>query len=347
MKKEKNLRKRLLTVFFILFNAGVILWTALKEFSGGKDAEQFKNVHINWLFLLPAAGCFVFAITCEVIKWSITMKSTSQKVNRKAALQSILLGRYYDNITPSGVGGQPFQIYHLGQNGFTASQSSVITLSCFIATQFAFIIIALLCFTFGFGFRMEFDGIFRISGYIGLFFFSSVPIAILVFAFFPNAASKIVTFFVKLFHKLKFIKNGEAAVQKAEKTMSEYSVYLKDMLKRPAFCFKLIFLSLLYQIARCSIPFFVVYAFGGRVNFLNSFITTVSIYMAITYIPTPGNSGVAEGSFYAMFSDITSGYLFWAMLTWRFFTFYIYIIYGLLYYLKRTVKSKLNSRNGN
>ena len=49
-------------------------------------------------------------------------------------------------------------------------------------------------------------------------------------------------------------------------------------------------------------------------------------------MPTPGNAGAAEGAFYLVFSAMGSDGVFWAMLIWRIFCHYSFIIIGAVIY---------------
>jgi uncharacterized protein (TIRG00374 family) len=100
-----------------------------------------------------------------------------------------------------------------------------------------------------------------------------------------------------------------------------------------------------FHILISSIPFFVLTAFGGSVDFLPCFVTTVAVTSAVYFVPTPGNAGAAEGTFYVVFSALSRGYVFWAMLVWRFFSYYIYIIMGPIIYFKMHLERKKEERN--
>ncbi|MBR4443324.1 MAG: flippase-like domain-containing protein, partial [Clostridia bacterium] len=66
----------------------------------------------------------------------------------------------------------------------------------------------------------------------------------------------------------------------------------------------------------------------GELDWLSCVATALAINSSIAFIPTPGNAGAAEGSFYLVFSRLTSGSVFWAMLFWRFFNYYAWILLG-------------------
>ena len=67
-------RKRILTILFIAFNAGVILWTALSEFAGKDSAVKFHEIQIKWWFIIPACFSWLIAIAAETVKYCLLMK---------------------------------------------------------------------------------------------------------------------------------------------------------------------------------------------------------------------------------------------------------------------------------
>ena len=99
-------------------------------------------------------------------------------------------------------------------------------------------------------------------------------------------------------------------------------------------------LSLVYRIALCSMPYFVLKMFGAPVSFLHIFVSTIYIYASIALVPTPGNVGAAEGAFYLVFSAMGSDGVFWAMLVWRVFSYYAFIAAGALVYGVNALQAK-------
>ncbi len=335
-KKKRN--KRILMILFIALNAAVIAWTAFSEFQGTEGAEKFRNVHIRWVYLIPAVLLMVLAIAAETAKYVVVMKKTCGYANWKLCRRTVLYGRYYDNITPSGIGGQPFQIYYLAKNGVPNAQSAAIPIAGFLSMQFSFILLALICGIFG-GNLVESD-VVRVASYVGMVLYSLFPVLILLFTFFPAFSEKLTRGVVAILAFFHLVKNKEERSASFIRNVEEYSTSLREFIKNGWTCVVVMALGLLYQAALCSVPYFVILAFGGEISFISCFVTIVTIYAAITFIPTPGNAGAAEGVFYAVFSVLTSGYIFWAMLTWRFLVYYAYIGYGIALTIVESVEKK-------
>ena len=110
--------------------------------------------------------------------------------------------------------------------------------------------------------------------------------------------------------------------------LDSYHTSFSVIAKNKAMLCLLLVLSLIYRIALCSMPYFVLKMFGASVSFLHIFASTIYIYAAICLVPTPGNAGAAEGAFYLVFSAMGSDGVFWAMLIWRIFCYYSFIVIG-------------------
>ena len=120
----------------------------------------------------------------------------------------------------------------------------------------------------------------------------------------------------------------------------DYVKNVKLIFKKPLVFGGVLFMSLLSNVLTTFIPYFVLKAFGGDIDFGECFLLSTAVESAIYFAPTPGNSGVAEGTFYVVFSRLSTGYVFWAMMLWRLFSYYIYIIVGPLIYLAQHLKLK-------
>ena len=338
-------KKRLaLTALFVVLNVIVVAWTAVSEYRRGQGAESFRNIELRWIYLLPALGCLILSISAGVVIYAYIMKKTCGYVRWKLCRRTFLLGRYYDNITPSGIGGQPYQIYYMKKNGIPAAQSASIPIAGFLSMQYSFIILALVCAIFGN--PRTGSEVIRVASWIGIVCYSLFPTTILFFTLFPAFSEKVTRFVVSLLSLLHIVKDREKTAAKFTANVEAYSSCLKGFLKRADLCVIVMAFGLIYQAALMCVPYFVIRTFGGQIGIVECFVTVVTIYAAITFIPTPGNAGAAEGVFYAVFSVLTSGYIFWATLTWRFMIYYVYIIYGIAVYILDYARSRRRKRTG-
>ena len=343
---KKVWRKPFLIILFILINIIVIAATAVAEFGNSKDAEEFSKISINWWLILPAVICFVVAITLEIHKYVMMMQKmsrTPEKFNRKharkVARRTVLLGRYYDNITPAAVGGQPFQIYYMHKYGkLPSGLATTIPIIGMVSGQIGFLIVAAVCFLFG---SLSIDNAALIAtACFGLLFYAFWPVVVLIATFMPNGAKELINLIVKGLAKIRIVKNQKKVTERVEYEVDECAKSVRKILKARGLFAKTILLSILFNTLIAMIPFFVLTAFGGNMDFLPCFVTTVAVTSAVYFVPTPGNAGAAEGTFFVVFSALSQGYVFWAMLIWRFFSYYIYIIMGPIIYLNMQLEKR-------
>lgn len=347
-KKNKRISKIVLTILFVGINIAVIAMTAANEFGNSKDAAELSEVKINWWYLLPAALCFMGMIFLEVAKYVLMIRKTRDEETAKKggawklAWRTVMLGRYYDRVTPAAVGGQPFQIYHMRKSGLVSKgMASAIPVFGMISGQIAFLIMAIPSFIIG-GVSGD-NSVLLMTAWFGLLFYAFWPIMVASAAFFPKATTKLIKSFVKLLAKVKIVKNRDAALEKIETEIGEYVRYTRMIVKARGVFGSVIIMSIISNLLISFVPFFVLTAFGGNVGFGSCLILTIAVESAVYFIPTPGNSGAAEGTFYVVFSALSTGYVFWAMLFWRLFSYYIYIMVGPLIYLKMHIEKKRNS----
>ena len=133
-------------------------------------------------------------------------------------------------------------------------------------------------------------------------------------------------------------------IAKAESRIRKHSASMKYITKSKTLLGEMFLLSIVYHVALCSIPFFVIHMFGGEIGFITSLCMCVFVYASVTIVPTPGNSGAAEGSFYILFSQLGESGIFWAMLVWRFLCYYSFINIGLLVYGHRAAKKLIKKK---
>ncbi len=97
-------------------------------------------------------------------------------------------------------------------------------------------------------------------------------------------------------------------------------------------------------IIRYSIVPLLLYSLGQEVNFLQFFILYWLLASLASFIPTPGATGAAEGAFLLVFSTfIPSAMLGLVMIGWRFLSFYLLNIAGIVVVMILEIQSRPDS----
>ena len=357
--RRQKFFKRLMTWLFIVIVAGVLAWTAYNDFFSEKKqlppkeywAEIFST---RWYYILLAILSLALCYALKATKHSLISYSLTGKWRYGVCLGTSVIGLYYNYVTPLAVGGQPFEIYNLTKHGYSGGQASSMTISAFILHQIAFVICGFVSLGLFIGNALDIPEnmvsaipkIISIIATVGLLLAFSVPLFVILFSFNSKIGEKLVSFVFFLGKKLKLVKNPAASKAKTLKNLTTNANCLKKLATNPV-VFALDFLmSFGEQLSLCSIAYFTLKFFGfdwssrtGFTEWLQVVQLCFILYAAISFIPTPGNSGAADLSFYLLFdtglglsgTNVYGGLAFPAMIVWRFLSFYSFIIIGFIY----------------
>lgn len=362
ISKRQKFYKHLFTAIFITFIVGVLAFTFYKDFfASGREIPSWKQLLTifknSWHFFFCALIALLFCFIFKGLKLSIMCKTLTGKFHFKTCLETGVIGHYYNCVTPLAVGGQPFEIYHLSKHGVHGGAASSMPIAAFFLNQFAFVslgIVALLLLKFN---TLEipqniisvFPETFTVLAIIGLVCCLLMPLLILVFSLMPSIGSKLVHFVMWLGGKLRIVKNPKETTYKTIKTVYHNSKCLKKIAANP-FVFLVTYLvSLCEWISLCSIAYFTLKFFGydiveikGMLEWVQILVLCIILYAAISFIPTPGNSGAADLSFFLLFeTGLFAGLAFPAMVIWRALSFYSFIVIGFIF---AVLKKKADAR---
>ncbi len=334
LKTKSASKKWLLAFLFIAINVLAILLTAVMEFIGDEHPiNVFKVLGTfaqNWVWGAGALILVALSLLFEAGKRFVFLQSTIKKNKPITSMNAAIIVKYYDSITPLGGGGQPFEIYYLRKKGLPIGIASGVPLVSYALNKIAYVFVSLIALLiYGFG---EVDGFIKILCLVGLAFNLIIPTAIVMFALMPRFSSGVARLISKVGKKLRLVKNQQEFYERMTGSFTEYAECIKYFLHKSKISIIVGFIcSIGYFVALYSLPYFTIRMSGVHdVNWGRMFTYCVICYASITLLPTPGGSGGAELSFRSIFeSYLSGGILFWSMLSWRIFSYYIYIFLGL------------------
>lgn len=370
--KRQKLFKRIFTAVFVVVVLAVLVFTAYNDFFSPEARENpvswesiGNTISANWYYLLLAMlallGCFFF----KGLKLSVMCKSMTGKWRLLTCMETGVIGHYYNNVTPLAAGGQPFEIYHLSRHGVHGGVAASMPIAAFFLYQCGFValsIFAVIAFVPGANVLGLPDVVINSSvastvrplAIIGMVFGMVLPTTVLIFCILPRLGSKLVGFAIGLGAKLKIVRNREVTTMKTMRTVLHNSRCLKSMGTNPIVFIVTFLISVAEVLSQCSIAYFTLKFFGFDfaswgdtssmpiLNWLQIVQVCLVLYQAISFIPTPGNSGAADISFYWLFKlGLSSGFAFPAMITWRILAFYAFIIIGFAF---TNIKRKTDRR---
>lgn len=333
--KKKRMGRILKNVLLVAAIAlGILsLFGIMNEIDPDADTSSVKA---NPLFCVVLVTVVLASMTLDVSKFCIINKTVTGKVMFKTATKTNFLGKYYDAVTPFGTGGQPMQIYYLNTKGISGGSSSAIVLIRYIFSIMCWIILGIALMIYG-AVKGVLNGVtggslLNIAGWIGIAVNMIVPTFVIFFLIFPKLMKKLTVGFVKLGKKMHIVKDVDKTTERALKVVDDFKTAFKQMATSPVKFTALILVCFAESFLTFAVPFFVMKAFSCDVTDMLLTIMSLNVFatFGVSFIPTPGNSGVMEGMGALAFSVAAGAALIWSVLTWRLAVFYIYIIIGLI-----------------
>ena len=246
------------------------------------------------------------------------------------SLKTNLCGRYYDAVTPLATGGQPFQVTYLISRDVPSAAALSVPMARLFFQQLTWLILSATCLIVT-AIDKSFNMVVSIASAIGFILGFFTMFLTLFLSISKKTGKVLVVKTLKLLHKMKIVKNYEKQYQRVTKYVEDYQNIMTNYVKCPKDLIIMIFSCIARLILVYSIPFFVYCMFSDfdPSMFGRMMVMGVLIDLAASFIPLPGGSGASEISFSMMFGAyFAGGELFWALIIWRFFSYYIYLILG-------------------
>ncbi len=339
-KKEKR-KKWLTSILFILFNViavGVVLFLEIKDsnFLGFDDVMRRIGEHYEWLLILVLA--FAIHVLADTFVFFALIRKCGYGHRYALSAKVAILGTYYDNITPWATGGQPFQMHYMAKSNIDTPTAITLPVVKHAIRVFAMDGLAIFFFIFA---GTEVSGVILAGTIIWIIITPMLPLILMIFSKNIPFTLKMTRKIVHLGKKMKLVKDEEKAVAKAQDNVDSFIAAFKFLGKRKSIIIIVGLLSLIDLFAVATYPYLIVRMLGGSGNFGELISKAFYTTFASGLIPTPGSSGAAEGSFYAVFNNVVpEGTLFWAVILYRVFTFYLPILCGVVLQLYDAIRGK-------
>ncbi len=361
---EPAKKKRGVRIFWNVFLVVVIALGILSLFgivgeigddSGASLGEVLRGA--SPLFCVVLVAVVLLIMVLDVAKFCIICKTVTGKFRIGTAAKTNFLGRYYDAVTPFSTGGQPMQIYYLNTKGISGGNSSAIVLIRYFSSIMCWIILGAALMIAG-TVQGVLDGVsggnlLKITGWIGIGVNLIIPSFVTLFLVLPKLMQKLTVGFVKLGHKMKIVKDVDKTTARATKVVSDFKNSFKVMATSPLNLILLILVCFVESAITFAIPYFVMKAFNCQVDGMLLSIMSLNVFaiFGVSFIPTPGNSGVVESMGALAFSVAAGSSLVWSVITWRLSVFYVYILIGICItvydMIMKNVKAKRQGENKN
>ncbi|MBQ9252703.1 MAG: flippase-like domain-containing protein [Clostridia bacterium] len=320
--------KKLLSLGLVVASIVLVIVIAFSNSELENAWEALRSLDPLWT--LGIFGCWFAYMFFDALSGWIYLRREGFHLSLGRAVNACLIGFYYSNITPSSAGGQPMQVNSLRKAGIPVGYGTMTATIRFVCNQFA---ISVMCMAFwlmnrDFVFQQLGDKVWLArAGWV--INFAGVPLCLMA-AFQRNLIQRIANGVIHLGHRMHLVKNEEAAIATTTNVLDTYHTALLDLAKRPGQIMVQILCSALSLSGLIGAIYFVYHAFGFSGTPWYQLITiSFLLYISACYTPLPGASGAQEGGFLLYYEGIIPGdRIGLALLVWRFFTYYMFLIVG-------------------
>lgn len=345
---RESLRKNLFGIITITISAIVLI--AFLFFSDGINSIRNLPDGLRWPWLLMGLGFAGVTWLLEGFTLNLICRVVYPQWKFRYSFCMGMVGVLYSALTPFSTGGQPMQIYSMHRLGMdTGAAGSIIAVKT-VVYQVVMVLYALVMVVLRLPFFQKNVSDFSFLTVIGLICNGTFIALVLLFSLSQRITEKLLHKAIFLLHKIHLCRKPE---ERYEKIRCQLSVFHGStrLIGRSGRMYLAITLCTVFQIGfGYLIPYCLYRSFGfHEVDPLTIMAAQAYVSMVSAFVPLPGASGGAEGSFMIFFNMFfTGGTVIPAMVIWRVLTYYINIPVGCIcsYVANRLPVCKLPSKRG-
>ena len=225
------------------------------------------------------------------------------------------------------------QAYYYSRFGLPVEHAMPMLLCRFIVYQLTMTVYAVIVLILRFNYFMQ--DLRPIMYLVAIGFVGGFVLIAMLFslAFAKNAIVKTTRWAIRLFGRIGILKTPEETLENATKSLEESYEGIRFLLKRPAVLAKVSLVTFVQLTVYFSLSWVIFAGFGVEAN---DYFTVVScqafVYLIASFVPLPGAIGASEASYITFFNYVYGDASIVALSTfiWRFFTFYLPIVLGMI-----------------
>lgn len=322
------MKKYLINLGMILGGSAVVIWLLIGNHSLESLVLIIKRLAPSWILV---------GFICIGLYWGFETLIQNLLVTRMCkgrhlwnSFKVVMTGHFFNAITPFASGGQPMQAMTMVQQGVPIGTSASVLLSKFIIYQVILTFYSFIVLLFELSFFLTHVNRFIYLSLFGFLINVGVVVALLYMALMKQSVKRMGFWGINLLAKWHLVKQPVTYKRKWIKQIELFHRNIQGIKDNPRLVLRVTILTVLQLTAYFMIPFAVYRALGlsGAHVFL-MISASALIVMISSFIPVPGGSGVAEGSFFLLFQlFFPRSILPVAVLCWRIITFYVPLCCG-------------------
>ena len=328
-KPAKQTRKNIINALIILGTIAGVLYLAARNGDIGVSVQAILNSDKRWL--AAGLGAWLVSMVFEALVNQFFFIWQKVSIRFVSTFHITLLGMFYSNITPAATGGQPMQVFAFKKRGVPVGLSSSGLAVKFFSFQAALLAGGTLLWLT----QREFVNTCVIEGkwlILAGFLINGLSVGVvLLLAINRNFVRFLIVLIIRFGRKIRLVKNPEQLSSRCDAALEDFSASVNMLVHHPLQIFFLFILSTLQLVFLMSASYCAYRALGLSGQPLYRLLTLQwLLFIAASFTPLPGASGVQEGGFYVFFGTIFPDHLiFSGLLLWRAVTYYFPLLIGL------------------
>lgn len=322
--------KKYYGLLFVLLMAVVVIAVLGWNNDLGEILRTLGSLKLTWVVM--AGGCIALYLFLRMATLRFYLSRRGYRIAWIQAAAVTGAGQFYSAITPSASGGQPMQVLYLHRMGVPVSLGTACVCVKFLGFQMAFLAMGAVLWAVSSGMVAQQLAGFRWLVAAGFLINSGLIAAVLLTIPKTRVVDRLIRFLIRLGERIRIVKDGDALFESFESAIRDYRDALLQLLRRPMDAIVVFVLSMLQVLAFMAVVICLYHAFGlageGAVKLLT---LQLLLFIAAAFVPLPGAAGAQESGFCIFFNGIFPGEtLMAAMVSWRFFSYYLLLFMGLV-----------------
>jgi uncharacterized protein (TIRG00374 family) len=283
--------------------------------------------------LLVAAVMVITSWVVDGWRLWVLAKAMGGSVSFVEAVRISLTGAFMAGITPFDTGGEPLKVYYLHRSGMSVGQATAtITLAAMLHATTRFLLwLVVPLVAFFLGFSWQFTTVVKVTLTLGLIVYLFFMFLLLASTLWPNT---VVSFAVWLFNRrvVKRFVSPDLLGKIEGRVRGVAEDFREGMMKFASKGTQAVYallLSIVYWLVVISVPMFLLREMGSTASAFQIFSLSMTVYLVMAYMPTPGASGGAEVGSAIFFSPfLPARVLGTFVIVWRVLTYYLTLVAG-------------------
>ncbi len=322
------MKKYLWNIIGVLALGLIMIWILMRNENPIEMLGYIRAVAPRWI--LMGFVCIGTYVGVETLIQHILVKKMQKHNSLWNSFKVVMTGQFFNAITPFASGGQPMQAFIMAKQGVPVGTSVSVLMTKFIIYQVVLTMYSLVVLLIEMKFFFtQVQGIVYLS-LLGFLLNVGVVAILIASAFMKQRLKRVAFWGVNILKKLKIIKHPAPIKRKIISQIDLFNKNISVMKGNTLLLIKVCLLTFLQLTAYFLIPYAVYRAFGlvgAKMVLIVS--AAAFIVMISSFIPVPGSSGVAEGSFFLFFKlFFPTSILPAAVICWRVITFYVPLFIG-------------------